>query len=385
MNALVKFLKRPVASALVAILLGFAVAAVILAVAGYNPIATFGTLIHGSIGTPKYITNIIIKATPILLTGVAVAFAFQTGLFNIGAEGQYILGTICATIVGVTVDLPGPLEVPLVVLSGAVGGALLGGFIGFLKAKFGIHEVITSIMCNWIMMYLCNFVVSTDAFHKPNSNTAFPIHTSGYTMILPDWKVSDEGISYLIERPWLRDILLKTDLNLGFLVAVLVAILAGVLLSRTKLGYELRAVGLNKDAARFSGIGVEKSVITCMCISGAICGLAGSLNITGISPHTISLLKVQEGYGFNGLSVAFIAGCSTIGCIPSSLLFSGLIYGGMTVQQVLGVPSEIINIMIGTIVFFTALPSIAPKIAAWIERRRAMNVSTSNDATAKEA
>ncbi len=385
MNAIVKFLKRPIASALVAILCGFAVAAVILAVAGYNPFITFGTLIHGSIGTPKYITNVIIKATPILLTGVAVAFAFQTGLFNIGAEGQYILGTICATIVGVTVDLPGPLEVPLVVLAGALGGALLGAFIGFLKAKFGIHEVITSIMCNWIMMYLCNFVVGTDAFHKPNSNTAFPIHTSGYTMILPEWKVSEEGIEYLIAHPLLRDVLLKTDLNLGFLVAVLVAVLVGILLSRTKLGYELRAVGLNKDAARFSGIGVEKSIVTCMCISGAICGLAGALNITGIAPHTISLLKVQEGYGFNGLSVAFIAGCSAIGCIPSSLLFSALIYGGMTVQQVLGVPSEIISIMIGTIVFFTALPSIAPKISAWIERRRSEKESSTPNSTAKEA
>ena len=370
MSAVVKFLRRPVASALVAILLGFVVAAVILAVAGFNPFATFATLCQGALGKPKYITNVIIKATPILLTGVGVAFAFQTGLFNIGAEGQYILGTVVATIVGVTFNFPAPIQVPLVILSGMLGGALLGAFIGFLKARFGIHEVITSIMCNWIMLYLCNFVVGSDAFHKPNSTTALPINVSGYTMVLPEWKVSDEGIAYLVTRPWLRDILLKTDFNLGFVVAIVVAILAGVLLSRTKLGYELRAVGLNKDAAKFAGIGVEKSVVTCMLISGAICGLAGALNITGISPHTITLLSVQEGYGFNGLSVAFIAGCSTVGCIPASLLFSGLIYGGMTVQQMLGVPSEIISIMIGTIVFFTALPAMAPKIADWLERRR---------------
>lgn len=370
MSAVVRFLRRPVASALVAILLGFVVAAVILAVAGFNPLATFATLCQGALGKPKYITNVIIKATPILLTGVGVAFAFQTGLFNIGAEGQYILGTVVATIVGVTFNFPAPIQVPLVILSGMLGGALLGAFIGFLKARFGIHEVITSIMCNWIMLYLCNFVVGSDAFHKPNSTTALPINVSGYTMVLPEWKVSDEGIAYLVARPWLRDILLKTDFNLGFVVAIAVAILAGVLLSRTKLGYELRAVGLNKDAAKFAGIGVQKSVITCMLISGAICGLAGALNITGISPHTITLLSVQEGYGFNGLSVAFIAGCSTVGCIPASLLFSGLIYGGMTVQQMLGVPSEIISIMIGTIVFFTALPAMAPKIADWLERRR---------------
>lgn len=385
MNAFVRFLRRPIANTIIAILVGLLLAALLLMVAGFNPLATFATLVHGSLGMPKYITNVIIKATPILLTGVGVAFAFQTGLFNIGAEGQYILGTIVATIVGVTLDLPAPLEIPIVVLSGAVGGAALGAFIGFLKARLGIHEVITSIMCNWIMLYLCNFVVGTEAFHKPNSNTALPINISGYTMILPEWKVSDEGIAYLLQRPFLRDVLLKTDLNVGFIVAVAVAILAGMLLSRTKVGYELRVVGLNKDAARFSGISVEKSVIACMCISGGICGLAGALNITGVSPHTITLLSTQEGYGFNGLAVAFIAGCSTVGCIPASLLFSALIYGGMTVQQTLGVPSEIINIMIGVIVFFTALRGMAPSIANWLERRGAKHSTDPSANVAKEA
>lgn len=365
--------------------MGFAVAAVILAFAGFNPLETFGTLLYGTLGKPKYITNVIIKATPILLTGVAVAFAFQTGLFNIGAEGQYILGTICATIVGVTCDFPAPIEIPLVILSGAAGGALLGAFIGYLKAHFGIHEVITSIMCNWIMLYLCNFVVSSDAFHKENSATALQIHTSGYTMILPEWKLSEEGIEYLLSNPLLKDILLKTDLNVGFIIAVIVAVLAGILLARTKIGYELRAVGYNKDAARFCGIEVEKSIVLCMVISGAICGLAGALTITGISPHTISTLAAQEGYGFNGLSVAFIAGCSTVGCIPSSLLFAALIYGGMTVQQMLGVPSEIISIMIGTIVFFTALPAMGPKIADWLERRKANKDQGSSNTAAEEA
>ena len=385
MNGFVRFMKRPVASSLLAILIGLLVAACILAITGFNPFETFGTLFYGALGKPKYITNVIIKATPILLTGVSVAFAFQTGLFNIGAEGQYILGTICATIVGVTFNFPGPIQIPLVVLSGALGGALLGALVGFLKAHFGIHEVITSIMTNWIMLYLCNFVVSTDTFHKPNSNTALTVNPSSYTMILPQWKVSDEGIDFLLKVPWLRDILLKTDLNMGFVVAVLVAILIGILLKRTKLGYELRAVGFNPEAARFTGIGVERSIVTCMLISGGICGLAGALNITGISPHTITTLASQEGYGFNGLSVAFIAGCSSIGCIPASLLFSGLSYGGMTVQQLLGVPSEIINIMIGVIVFFTALPGMAPKLAALVERRKKARQSKDADATAGEA
>ena len=370
MSKLEKFLRGRFAAALVAVLVGFAVAAVVLAAAGYNPIGSFAALFQGALGKPKYIANVIIKATPILLTGVGVAFAFQTGLFNIGAEGQYILATILSTIVGVKLNLPAVIQVPLVVCSGVLGGAALGAFIGFLKAKFGIHEVITSIMTNWIMLYLNNFVVSTDTFHKTNSTAALPINPSSYTMILPNWKKSEAGKALLGNIPWLREVMLKTDVNFGFIIAIAVAIFAGYLLSRTKLGYELRAVGYNKDAARFSGINVDRSIVLCMLISGSFCGLAGALNITGISPHTITTLAAQEGYGFNGLSVAFIAGCSTVGCIPASLLFAGLIYGGMTVQQVMGAPSDIINIMIGTIVFFIALPGVTPMLADMVAKRR---------------
>lgn len=370
MTKLEQFLRSRFAAALMAVLVGFAVAAVVLAAAGYDPAGSFAALFQGAFGKPKYIANVIIKATPILLTGVGVAFAFQTGLFNIGAEGQYILGTILATIVGVKLNLPAPIQVPLVILCGMAGGAALGAFIGFLKARFGIHEVITSIMTNWIMLYLNNFIVSTDAFHKPNSTSALPINPSSYTMVLPNWKKSDAGMAFLDNIPWLKEVMLKTDVNFGILIAIAVAIAAGFLLSSTKLGYELRAVGYNKDAARFSGISVNQSIVECMLISGAICGLAGALNITGISPHSISTLAAQEGYGFNGLSVAFIAGCSCVGCIPSSILFASLIYGGMTVQQVMGAPSDIINIMIGTIVFFTALPGVTPLLADKIAKKR---------------
>ena len=387
MNALVKFLRKPLASALVAILIGFIVAAVVLAAAGYPPLPSFQALFTGALGKPKYIANVIIKATPILLTGVGVAFAFQTGLFNIGAEGQYICGTVLASIVGITCDFPPIIQVPLVVLTGVLGGALLGAFIGFLKARFGIHEVITSIMTNWIMLYLNNFIVGSNTFHKENSTSALPINPSSYTMILPNWKKSEAGMAFLDNIPWLKEVMLKTDINFGFIIAVCVAVFAGILLARTKLGFKLRAVGSNKDAARFAGIDVEKGIVTCMLISGAICGLAGALNVTGISPHTITLLAAQEGYGFNGLSVAFIAGCSCVGCIPSSLLFATLIYGGMSVQQVMGAPSNIINIMIGTIVFFTALPGITPWIAAQIEKaqKKPEDLLVSKDGTPLES
>lgn len=385
MSPVAKILKKPIASAVIAILFGFCVAAVILASAGYDPIGSFVALFNGAFGKPKYISNVIIKATPLLLTGSAVAFAYKAGLFNIGGEGQYIAGTVLAVVVGSQINLPAPLQIPIVILVGMLGGAVLGGLVGWLKARFGIHEVITSIMFNWIALYLNNFVVQTDLFHKANSTATIPVNDSSFTMLLPNWKVSKEGMNALAGIPWFREMLVKTDMNVGIIVAIVAAVFIWWLLTRTKVGYEIRAVGLNKDAAQFAGISVEKNVVLCMVISGALCGLAGALTITGTSPHSISTLAAFENNGFNGLSVAFIAGCSPIGCIPASFLFAGLIYGGQSVQQVMGAPTEIINIMIGTIVFFMALGGIVPMLAERIERKRKLQAEEAAKAAAASA
>lgn len=385
MSPVAKILKKPIASAVIAILFGFCVAAVILASAGYDPIGSFAALFNGAFGKPKYISNVIIKATPLLLTGSAVAFAYKAGLFNIGGEGQYIAGTVLAVVVGSQINLPAPLQIPIVILVGMLGGAVLGGLVGWLKARFGIHEVITSIMFNWIALYLNNFVVQTDLFHKANSTGTIPVNDSSFTMLLPNWKVSKEGMNALAGIPWFREMLIKTDMNVGIIVAIVAAVFIWWLLTRTKVGYEIRAVGLNKDAAQFAGISVEKNVVLCMVISGALCGLAGALTITGTSPHSISTLAAFENNGFNGLSVAFIAGCSPIGCIPASFLFAGLIYGGQSVQQVMGAPTEIINIMIGTIVFFMALGGIVPMLAERIERKRKLQAEEAAKAAAASA
>lgn len=385
MSPVAKILKKPIASAVIAILFGFCVAAVILASAGYDPIGSFAALFNGAFGKPKYISNVIIKATPLLLTGSAVAFAYKAGLFNIGGEGQYIAGTVLAVVVGSQTNLPAPLQIPIVILVGTLGGAVLGGLVGWLKARFGIHEVITSIMFNWIALYLNNFVVQTDLFHKANSTATIPVNDSSFTMLLPNWKVSKEGMNALSGIPWFKEMLVKTDMNVGIIVAIVAAVFIWWLLTRTKVGYEIRAVGLNKDAAQFAGISVEKNVVLCMVISGALCGLAGALTITGTSPHSISTLAAFENNGFNGLSVAFIAGCSPIGCIPASFLFAGLIYGGQSVQQVMGAPTEIINIMIGTIVFFMALGGIVPMLAERIERKRKLQAEEAAKAAAASA
>ena len=396
MTTLTKIMRKPITSAIVAILFGFFVATIVLASAGYDPIEAFGALIDGMIGKPKYIANVIIKATPLLFTGVAVAFAFRVGLFNIGAEGQYVFGTVFATIVGVLLDLPPVLQIPVVLLVGMLAGAAAGALVGWLKAKFGIHEVITSIMLNWISLYFNNFVVNSEAFHKANSTKSLPINPSGYTMLFTDMKSSSDGLAALKDIPVVGDAIARTDANVGIIVAIIAAIFIGWLLMRTKVGYEMRAVGFNRDAAQFTGINVKRNLVLCMAISGALCGVAGALNITGLNPHSISVLAAFENYGFNGLSVAFIAGCSPVGCISASLLFAGLLYGGQSVQQVVGAPSEIISIIIGTIVFFMALGGVIPMLAEYLDRRRAKqaklaegtvgaNAATNDSAQGKEA
>ena len=304
----------------------------------------------------------IIKSTPLILTGIGVAFAFKTGLFNIGAEGQFIMGCVAATVVGIVCDFPPVIQIPLVLFAGAAAGAVYGGIAGFLKARFGIHEVLTSIMLNWIALYFSNYVCGLERFHKPDTIGTYAINRSGYTMILGNYKATEEGKAALMQNEFLRNTILKTDVNAGFIIAVILAVLVSFLLYKTAKGFELRAVGANRFAAEFTGINVNRNILHSMLISGAICGLAASLYITGNSPHGIATLAAFENTGFNGLAVCLIAASSPVGGIFAGLLFGGLIYGGQTLQYEVGAPSEIINIVIGIIVFFVALTHIIPPL-----------------------
>lgn len=362
MDRAVKILKKPIILTLIAIIMGLIVAGIILAIAGYPPLSSLQALLKGIFSTPKYFSNVVIKSTPIIFTGMAVAFAFKTGLFNIGAEGQFIMGCVASTIVGISFNFPTVIQIPLVLLAGVAAGAIYGGIVGFLNAKFGIHEVISSIMLNWIALYFLNFICTLEIFRKPNTNGTYLINESGMTMILGSWKKTKEGIAFLKDIPFFGQAFLKTDVNIGFIIAILTAILLEILLRNTTKGFELRAVGYNKFAAESAGINIKKNIIHVMMISGGIAGLGAALYITGNSPHNISLLSAFENTGFNGLAVALIATSSPIGCIFSGLLFGGLIYGGQALQYQVGAPSEIINIVIGVIVFFVALTQMIPSV-----------------------
>lgn len=359
-HKIAKILKSYFMRTCIAVFFGFLVASLILLATGYNPLQSMAVMFNAIFSRPKFVVNVILKSTPIILTGLSVAFAFKMGLFNIGAEGQYIVATIASTLVGIIFNFHPVIQIPLVILSGVLAGAIFGGIVGFLKSRFGIHEVITSIMLNWIALYLCNYVSNSQRFHKPDSDGTYFINRSGLTLFLYDWKFSDQGRNFLKSSPILNDIFLKTDFNFNFLIAVLMAVLVWLVIYKTSKGFEFRACGLNPDAARNAGINVNINIIYTMIISGALSGLAGALSISGSSFPAIHVLSVFENYGFNGMSVALIAGSSPIGCVFAGLMFSALIYAGQTLQFKVGAPSEIVNIMIGTIVFFVALSVIIP-------------------------
>lgn len=371
---IIKIFRHHFVCTFVAVICGFMVASLVLLVAGYSASGSLAIMLNSVFSRPKFIVNVILKSTPIILTGLSVAFSFKAGLFNIGAEGQYIISTVVSTIVGILFNFNPIIQIPLVVFSGVLAGAVFGALVGYLKSKFGIHEVITSIMLNWISLYFCNYVVNLPKFHKPESDGTFPINPSGFTLLLNDWKFSQEGREFLKNNHLLSDIILKTDFNINFLIAIVMAIVTWIIIYKTKKGYEIRVAGFNPDAAQSAGIDVQKNIIYTMLISGALAGLAGAFSITGTSIHGLQTLAVFENYGFNGLSVALIAGSSPIGCIFSGLMFSALIYSGQSLQFKIGVPSEIVNIIIGVIVFLVALVNVVPSLVnKFLEKREKLN------------
>ena len=354
---------------LLAIILGLIVAGIMLLTMGHNPLAVYLTMFTGVFKNLRNIAETIIKATPLIITGSSIAFAFKTGLFNIGSEGQYTMGFVFAGMVGILLDLPWFLQIPIVILAGMLGGLLLGGLSGILKSKFGVHEVISGIMLNWISLYFLNYIALGSPFFVQETSGTDSINVSGQIKLFAAEKAAGD-YSSITEVPIIGRVLARSDLNYGILIAIFVAILLHFIIKKSTLGYQLKAVGFNKDAAEFAGIDVNKNIIRSLAIAGIISGLAGAVNIMSLSPHKITSLAMFENYGFDGLSVALIAGSSLIGVIPSALLFAVFKIGGSVIQQQYQISSEIISILIGVIIFFIALSSILPIIADYIASKK---------------
>ncbi|MDU5807384.1 MAG: ABC transporter permease [Peptoniphilus harei] len=344
---------------ILAIVLGILIGSIILLMSGTNPVEAYKVIFLGAFGKPKYISWTIVKAVPLILTGLSVAFAFNTGLFNIGAEGQYIVGSIGALVVGLLLDLPPVIHGLVALLVGALCGYLWGAIVGILKAKFQVNEVISSIMMNWIAFYLSNYLLSFPILRSIESDNSYPIKQSASIKIAGAWKMSESGRAYLAQHKFLKDIL-NPPLNFGIIIAIIAAIVVWYILKKTTLGYELRAVGFNEKAAEYGGIDINKSIVKSMGIAGILAGLAGAITVLGVSGD-IGIMAAQEGYGFDGMAVALIAGNNPLGTIPAALLYAGLTYGGGKLTTI-GTYSEVVNIIIGIMILFIAMPKLLDMI-----------------------
>lgn len=363
-----KFLIGSLGLTLISILLGFLLGAIILVVAGFNPLEAYWVILKGIFSRPKYMSYVIIYATPLIITGLSVAFALRTGLFNIGAEGQYIIGAIVAAAAGYFFKLPLILHVTVAIGLAVIAAAMWGGLAGYIKARFGVHEVISTIMLNWIALYLSNYVVTLKAFAKQGTGKTYTIQPSAKINLLSEWRISEAGIEFIRSHKIMGDIL-KTPINIGFIFAILLAVLVWYVLNKTTLGYELRAVGINPHAAEAGGINVKKSMVISMLFAGGFAGAAGAFQVLGVS-HRIAKLAAMEGYGFDGIAVSLIGNNTGGGSVLAGLLFGALKYGGSKIQDAMQAPTEVINIMIGTIVLLVAMPKLI-RLILTLRRNRA--------------
>jgi ABC-type uncharacterized transport system permease subunit len=343
----------PLISATLAIAIGW----IIMWASGYDSGAAFAALFKGSLGGPKQIGDTILRATPLIFTGLAVAYGFSAGLFNIGAEGQLFMGGLAAAWLGVVLaDLPWGVAVPLLIIASALAGAAWAFIPAILKARIGAHEVITTMMFTYIARYFVSWLVVGPLKAEGQIPQTVEIGTSAQ---LPRIQAlfSDATLEAL---PFLK----FGRAHLGIVVAIMAGLVIWFILKYTTLGYENRAVGYNPWASETAGISVQWTTVKALCISGALAGLGGSIEVMGV--HYRIFDQFSSGFGFTGIAVALLAKNHPLGVIPAALLFGALSAGAGTMQLEADVPQKIILIIQALVIFFVA----AEEIVLWFIRRR---------------
>ncbi len=314
-----------------------------------NPFQVYNAIFTAALSNRDGWGNVLYRATPLIFTGLAVALAFQCGLFNIGGEGQMVMGGFAITWIGFTfVKLPGLLLIPFCILGGALVGAAWAAIPGILKARRGVHEVVTTIMLNWIAVAFAQYLTMA---YKPKDGW------------IPQTRKIAESAQLARFAEYLNavgiDFPKSNLLNTAILLAICMVIFVAFLLKRTKLGYEIRSVGFNPTAAECAGISVGKNTVIAMAISGAIAGLTGVNQVMGYK-HRF-LYGVFEGLGFDGIGVAFIGRNSPFGVVLAALLFGVLDHGGLAIDVSTRVPREIVLVLKAAILILVVVSGEATK------------------------
>ena len=343
-------LAMPVGSVLLAFLIG----ALIVVVTGGDPLAAYSGLICGGFGlgctqgenSALQISNTIVFAIPLLSTGVAVAIPFRAGLFNIGAEGQLLAGSVACTAIGIKfASLPAPVLIPMVLIGGMVAGALWAGVAGVLKATVGAHEVVTTIMMNYVAQWLVRYLIIGGPLQlAPGTSRSSPIGANAQipTVLPADNSLIIFGLPASVYR-----------VHWGLLIALVAVAAFAFLLWRTSLGYEIRAVGQSQKAARYAGVSVRRTIIVTMLIAGAFSGLAGAIQISGVD-HSLTDKYFSDTTGFDAIAVALLGLGSAVGIILAAILFGALHSGGAVMQADAGISSNLVLVLQALILFSIA-------------------------------
>jgi ABC-type uncharacterized transport system permease subunit len=341
---LIRFKVWPLASAA---MLTVVFISVILLLIGKDPLVAFEAIITGAFGSRNALAEVIVKTVPLLLAGLGTAFAFRCQIWNIGAEGQLLIGALAASVFCLLFPgIPPVLSIVLALITAMVAGGLWASLAGFLKVKLGASEIINTIMMNYIAIYLINYLV-----RGPLKDTA------SYVPQSPSF----------VSQYWLPLIMPPTRLHLGILLAVLGAVIVYIILWKTPLGFNIIAVGANARAARVGGISVSLNMIIAMFISGALSGVAGANEVLGLYHRLLD--GVSAGYGFSAMTVAILGGLHPVGIAIFSFVFAALRVGADHMQREMGVPSSLVYVVEGMLIVFVQGRYILPKLLANIHMR----------------
>ena len=318
-----------------AVFLALVVGAFFLGLAGANPLVAYRSMFYEALGTRYGLTETVVKAVPLLLVGLGICIAFRTGMINIGAEGQMIIGAITGTAFALAFPgLPAPLLILFSFLAGFLGGALYGFIPGILKAHLNVNEILTTVMLNSVALQL-QYLLLRGLMMDPQERA----YGTGYPQS-----------ASIVEAARLTRLVPRARIHSGVFVAIILAVIVFVLLWKTTIGYRMRAVGKNYDAAVYGGIRVKRYLVLSMVLAGGLAGLAGTVEVVGV--HYRLLDGVSAGYGFSGIVAALFGQLHPLGTIPSAFFFGALLFGAERLQRSVGVPSAMVHVIQGLVVVF---------------------------------
>ena len=359
--------KNSFSVALFSVLFGLIIGAVIMLVFGYNPISGYVALLGSAFGSMQDIGSVLTQMTPLILTALGFTVAQTAGFFNIGLSGQALAGWVGAVWYALSFpDMPAYLMIPSALILGTGLGALASAIPGWLRAQFGASEVIVTIMMNYILLFLGNNILQ--------NTMAKGIKDSAET-------TKQVGANASLQMKWLTDLTQGSSISAGIFIALLMIVVVWFIMTKTTLGFEIRAVGLNADAAKYAGMSAKRNAVVAMAISGGLAGLAGTIEGLGNYLNFFTQ-NGSPAIGFDGMAVALLGGGSYLGVLAAAAIFSVLKIGGLGMPMSSGVPFELVDIVTASIIFFVGASYLIQLIQ---KRVQAMDEKAAQTTAAKKA